>query len=64
MSRRATDLEKATAVASKAATDDGAIAGPTGAQGGYWVNGISYWQDYMTIIELEQSEAPGLRPAS
>lgn len=29
-----------------------------------WVNRISYWQDYMTIIELEETPAPGLRPAS
>jgi hypothetical protein len=34
------------------------------AKGAHWVNGISYWQDYMTIIELEDFQAPGLRPAS
>jgi len=29
-----------------------------------WVNGISYWQDYMTIIELDDFAGPGLRSAS
>jgi hypothetical protein len=50
-----------------------AVTGPSGsagtpaegtAKGAHWVNGISYWQDYMTIIELEELSAPGLRPAS
>lgn len=29
-----------------------------------WVRGVSYWQDYLTIIELEEPAGPGQRTAS
>lgn len=40
------------------------------AQHSQWVNGVSYWQDYLTIIDIQNgenaqnSQAPGLRSAS
>lgn len=48
------------------AQEEGAalLAGEHSQPPNYWVAGVSYFQDYLTVIELAGHVDEGLRPAS
>ena len=47
-----------------AAAAEPAIVASAAAPGSSWMSHISYYQEYMTVIELEETPAAGIRHAS
>ena len=63
MRSSAANKQRGTDLIGKSAGENARLQACLGSRDAEWINAVTYWCDYLTIIDVQEPAGPSLRPA-